>query len=258
MTPEPGSTVGVGMPIRVTLDHKLTTVDAKAAFEKSTTVTVDRAAVTGGWRWLTDDVAMYRPQNYWPGHATVTVTTALKGVKFNRGLWGRDTTSSSFQTGAAMVSYVDMRTDQLTVTRDGVKVRVIPITTGKPGFETRSGVKVIMDKELTRIMDASTGGTLKTDPEYYRIEVQYAMRLTYSGEFLHAAPWSVAHQGHTNVSHGCTGMSTTNAKWLYQNSAIGDVVIYSGNNRSIESGNGITVWNVGWKTWKGYAAATAA
>ena len=26
------------------------------------------------------------------------------------------------------------------------------------------------------------------------------MRLTYSGEFLHAAPWSVASQGHANVS----------------------------------------------------------
>ena len=41
------------------------------------------------------------------------------------------------------------------------------------------------------------------------------MRLTYSGEFLHAAPWSVGSQGYANVSHGCTGMSTANAQWLY-------------------------------------------
>ena len=41
------------------------------------------------------------------------------------------------------------------------------------------------------------------------------MRETNSGEFLHAAPWSVGSQGNANVSHGCTGMSTANAQWLY-------------------------------------------
>jgi lipoprotein-anchoring transpeptidase ErfK/SrfK len=252
-SPRDGGTVGIGMPIRVSLDHKLTTDEAKAAFEKVATVTVDNLPVNGGWRWLTDDVALYRPEKYWPGHATVTLTTAFKGVKFAKGLWGKDASSTSFTTGAAMVSYVDMNTDMLTVTQDGKKIRTIPITTGKPGFETRSGVKVVMDKEPTRIMDASTGGTLKNDPEYYRLEVQYAMRLTYSGEFLHAAPWSVAHQGKTNVSHGCTGMSTSNAAWLYNHTNIGDVVIYTGNNRKLESGNGITVWNASWKTWKQYS-----
>jgi lipoprotein-anchoring transpeptidase ErfK/SrfK len=255
VSPRDGGTVGVGMPIRVTLDHQLSGDRPKAAFEKAARVTVDGDPVVGGWRWLTDDVAVFRPQTYWPGHATITLTTSLKGVKFSQSLWGRDSTSTTFQTGTAMVSFVDMKTDMLTVTADGKTVRTIPITTGKPGFETRSGIKVIMDKELTRIMDASTGGTLKTDPEYYRLEVQYAMRLTYSGEFLHAAPWSVAHQGHSNVSHGCTGMSTSNAEWLYNHSSIGDVVVYTGSNRSMESGNGIAVWNASWKTWKGYSKA---
>lgn len=256
VSPTDGDTVGIGMPLRVTLDHKLTGDKAKAAFERAASVTVDGLPVTGGWRWMTDDVAVYRPQTYWPGHSTVTLTTALKGVRFSSSLWGRETTSTSFQTGTAMVSYVDMRTDQLTVTADGKTIRTIPITTGKPGFETRSGVKVIMDKELTRIMDAATGGTLKTDPEYYRLEVKYAMRLTYSGEFLHAAPWSVAHQGHSNVSHGCTGMSTSNAEWLYNHSSIGDVVVYTGSSRTMESGNGITVWNSSWSTWKNYSKLT--
>ena len=54
------------------------------------------------------------------------------------------------------------------------------------------------------------------------------MRVTYSGEFVHAAPWSVASQGHENVSHGCTGMSTANADWLYHMTNVGDVVQYTG------------------------------
>jgi lipoprotein-anchoring transpeptidase ErfK/SrfK len=253
--PSQGSIVGVGMPLTVTFDHRLSTAGAKAAFENATTVTADDSEVSGGWRWLSDHLAVYRPETYWPGHATIAVRSRLTGVRFSSTLWGGANPTTTFSTTAAMVSYVDMKTDQLTVTQDGRTIRTIPITTGKPGFETRSGVKVIENKELSRIMDASTGGTLKTDPEYYRLEVKYAMRLTDSGEFLHAAPWSVAHQGHTNVSHGCTGMSTANAAWLYGVSHIGDVVVYTGSTRPMNLGNGITAWNVPWDSWATYGAS---
>ena len=257
VSPKDGAQVGVGMPITVNLDRKMSNVGAKTAFEKNVSVAVNGEPAVGGWRWLTDRVAVYRPESYWPGNATVTVTTGFKGVKFLTGLWGEKTTTTTFRTGPAMVSYVDMQTDMMRVTKDGKLVRSIPITTGKTGFETRSGVKVIMNKERTRIMDAATGGTAKTDPEYYRLEVEYAMRLTWSGEFLHAAPWSVAHQGHENVSHGCTGMSTANAAWLYANSEIGDVVVYTGHDKPIESGNGITVWNTTWAKWQTYSVLSA-
>lgn len=253
VTPEAGTTVGIGMPLRVNLDHKLSHDAAKAAFESNAVVTVDGTPVSGGWRWLTDQVLEYRPEVYWPGHAEVTLTTNLKGVKLMSGLWGESNASVTFRTGAAVISYVDMTTDQMKVTRDGKTVRTIPITTGKPGFETRSGIKVILGKERTRIMDAATGGTDTEDPEYYRLEVEYAMRLTYSGEFLHAAPWSVSHQGRSNVSHGCTGMSTSNAAWLYANSTIGDVVVYSPGHRVMETSNGIGIWNVSWTRWQQYS-----
>ena len=61
------------------------------------------------------------------------------------------------------------------------------------------------------------------------------MRVTYSGEFVHAAPWSVAGQGHANVSHGCTGMSTANADWLYHMTNVGDVVQYTGTDKPMTS-----------------------
>jgi len=258
-TASPGSTqvVGVGMPMRVDLDHKISNPGQRAAVERHLAVTANGQPVVGGWRWQTDDVLVYRPKVFWPGNATIALTASFKGVRFSSSLWGEKEVVSTFRTGPAMVSYVDMRTDQLRVTKDGTTIRTIPITTGKPGFETRSGIKVIMSKERTRIMDAATGGTAKTDPEYYRLEVEYAMRITNSGEFLHAAPWSVAHQGHSNVSHGCTGMSTGNAAWLYANSRPGDVVIYTGNSRTIEGGNGITVWNVSWSRWQKYSALSA-
>jgi hypothetical protein len=106
-----------------------------------------------------------------------------------------------------------------------------------------------VSKERTRIMDAATGGTDPADPEYYRLEVEYAMRITYSGEFLHAAPWSVGSQGYANVSHGCIGMSTSNAQWLFDQATIGDIVEITGTSVPQNLGNGITVWTQTWDEW---------
>ena len=257
MSPKADATVGVGLPIKLQLGTKLKADAAKRALEKHLEVTVDGGPVVGSWNWLTDDVLEYRPQTYWPGNADVTVAANLKGVKLTKSLWGETNRTVTFHTGPAMISYVDMLSHKLKVTKDGKTIRVIPITTGKTGFETRSGVKVIMMKERTRLMDASTGGTDTTDPEYYRLTVEYAMRLTWTGEFLHAAPWSVGSQGRANVSHGCTGMSTSNAAWLYANSTVGDVVVYTGNDKLMEPRNGIGIWNISWKTWQKGSALDA-
>ena len=94
-------------------------------------------------------------------------------------------------------------------------------------------------------MNSETVGVGQDDPEFYDIDdVQYAMRLTYSGEFIHAAPWSVGSQGYANVSHGCTGMSTANAGWLYNMTQRGDVVEYTGTDRWMTLENGYGDWNL--------------
>src|SRR5690606_35410431 len=99
-------------------------------------------------------------------------------------------------------------------------------------------------------MDAATTGVDSADPDYYNLKgVKYALRVTNSGEFLHAAPWSTAHQGRANVSHGCVGMSTADAAWLFQRSKRGDVVRYIGSPRRLEPGNGWTDWNRSWSEW---------
>ena len=153
-----------------------------------------------------------------------------------------------------MVSTVDVTAHKMTVTRNGKVLRVIPITTGKADFLTRGGIKVIMNKERYRVMDSTTVDIPADSPDAYRLKVEYALRLTYSGEFVHAAPWSVAHQGHENVSHGCTGMSMANAAWFYSLSHVGDVVKYVHSTRSLEMGNGYTDWNYSWSSWEAGSA----
>ena len=127
---------------------------------------------------------------------------------------------------------------------NGTLARTIPITTGKPGFTTRSGVKVIVEKFRHKRMNSETIGINPNSAQGYDLDdVEYAMRVTYTGEFLHAAPWSVAEQGSSNVSHGCTGMSTANAAWLYGVSKPGDVVDYTGTDRPMTLDNGFGDWN---------------
>jgi len=115
---------------------------------------------------------------------------------------------------------------------------------------------VVLSKEEDKVMDAATIGIDEDDPEYYRLDVKYAVRVTWSGEFLHAAPWSVGSQGSTNVSHGCVGMSTEDAAWFFQLSQRGDIVNVVGSERKLEPGNGFTDWNVPWREWVTGSALT--
>jgi lipoprotein-anchoring transpeptidase ErfK/SrfK len=245
VSPRQDATVGVGMPISVTFDRE---IKNRAEVENALTVYTP-TPIEGAWSWSSPTQVQFRPKDYWPANIEVTVDLSLKGVEAAKRVYGERNTSTTFSIGPRMITQVDAQSHTAKVFRDGERVRVMPITTGKEGFETRSGVKVIVSKERTRLMDAATGGTDPSDPEYYSLEVEYAMRVTYSGEFLHAAPWSVGSQGYANVSHGCVGMSTANAQWLYDLSNIGDVVEVTGTGSTQNLGNGITVWNEDWQQW---------
>ena len=156
-----------------------------------------------------------------------------------------------FHVGSANIYKVNARTHQMQVFSDGRLLRTIPITTGEqPKFTTRSGTKVIIEKYRHKRMNSETIGIDPNSADGYDLDdVEYAMRVTYSGEFVHSAPWSVGDQGYANVSHGCTGMSTSNAGWLYSMSKRGDVVEYTGTDRQMEFTNGYGDWNESFATY---------
>lgn len=250
--PKDGWTVGVGMPVIVHFDAE---VQDRAAVEKRLLVTSSPEA-EGAWRWLSDKEAQWRPRHYWKPGTKVTVEADLSGIEVAPDIWGVKAEPANFTVGSAMVSTVDISKHTMTVTKDGAVLKTIPITTGKKGFATRNGTKVIISRETSHQMDAATTGIKPGDPEYYNLNVKYAMRLTWTGEFIHAAPWSVGSQGRANVSHGCTGMSTADAKWLMDNSKVGDVVHFVNGSRALEQDNGWTAWNTTFDEWaKGSALA---
>jgi len=246
VSPRDGGTVGVGMPVIVRFD--LPVVD-KASFEKNMHVTTTPAQA-GSWYWLSSKEAHWRPATYWQPGTKVKVDAQLNGVPAGGGRWGQMSRTSDFTIGRSVIAKVDLKKHQMKVLINGKLARTIPVTGGQPGFITRSGVKVIMDKVTDITMRAETIGLKKGDVGYYSdTPVKWALRVTNSGEFLHSAPWSVKDQGRRNVSHGCTGMSDANGEWVYKNMVIGDVVETTGTDRPMTMGNGYADWNLSRVKW---------
>jgi lipoprotein-anchoring transpeptidase ErfK/SrfK len=240
IAPLNGETVGVGMPVIVTFDVPVTD---RASIEKHLQVT-SAPAQRGSWHWISSTEVHWRPATYWKAGSQVTVSADINSVPAGNGIYGQLDRQIQFSVGAAHIYKVDAKTDEMHVYSNGRLLRTVPVTTGKPGFVTRSGTKIIIEKDRHKRMNSETIGIDPNGPNGYNIgDVEFAMRLTYTGEFLHAAPWSVADQGHANVSHGCTGMSTSNAAWLYHMSRRGDVVETTGTTRQMTLTNGYGDWN---------------
>ncbi len=251
VAPLQDETVGIGMPVIVTFDVPVTD---KASIEKHMAVT-STPRQQGSWHWISDTEAHWRPKAYWRAGSDVSVDVDINSIPAGGGIYGQESRHVDFHIGDAHVYKVNAQTDQMQVFSNGKLLRTVPITTGKAGFTTRSGTKVIIEKFAKKRMNSETVGIGKNNPEYYDIDdVRYAMRVTYSGEFLHAAPWSVSSQGHANVSHGCTGMSTADAQWLYNMSRRGDVVEYTGTDRPMTLTNGYGDWN---ESFADYSAGSA-
>jgi lipoprotein-anchoring transpeptidase ErfK/SrfK len=246
IAPLDGQTVGVGMPVIVRFDVPVTN---RASIEQHLHV-VSQPAQRGSWHWLSATEVHWRPASYWKAGSTVTVNADINSVPAGNGIFGQLDRSIKFHVGDAHIYKVNVKTDQMQVFSNGKLLRTLPVTTGQqPDYTTRSGTKVIIEKFPTKDMNSETVGI--TGADAYNIKgVQWAMRVTYSGEFVHAAPWSVASQGHANVSHGCTGLSTANADWLYHLSNVGDVVEYTGTDKPMTFDNGYGDWNESFKTYQ--------
>lgn len=247
VAPLADETVGVGMPVIVSFDLP---VADKATFERHMEVT-STPSQPGSWHWMSDTEAHWRPKSYWKPGTDVHVDVDINSVAAGNGIYGQESRELDFHVGDAHIYRVNAQTHQMKVFSNGKLLRTLPITTGKPGFTTRSGVKVIIEKFDSKRMNSETVGIPAGSADSYDIDnVQWAMRVTYSGEFIHAAPWSVGSQGYANVSHGCTGLSTENAGWLYAMSRRGDVVEYTGTDRPMTLTNGYGDWNASFQQYR--------
>ncbi|MFF9910881.1 Ig-like domain-containing protein [Streptomyces sp. NPDC013457] len=255
--PEAGK-YGVGQPITADLSLPVKDRKARAVVERALKVR-STPAVEGSWHWVDDRKLHFRPKEYWPAGAAITATANLAGVKVGDKLYGGDSKPLELTIGDRIEAVADAGTFSMTVRRNGEVIKTMPVTTGKPGFSTRNGIKVILGKEYFVRMRGTSVGIAEGSSESYDLPVYYATRVTWSGEYVHAAPWSVGSQGFANVSHGCVGMSTGNAAWFFETVRPGDIVqtVNSIGDTMDPFGNGFGDWNLPWDKWREGSALVA-
>ncbi|MEV4802459.1 Ig-like domain-containing protein [Nonomuraea sp. NPDC049421] len=246
ITPLPGETVGVGMPIIIDFD---TPVSDRAAVEEALEVRTS-TPVEGAWRWLGDTRVAYRPRRFWTPRQQVTVTAHLAGVRAGDGLYGATDTTFAFTVGRRQTSTIDARTHQMVVTRDGRVAQRMAISAGMATtveYTTTSGWHLTMDKGNPVRMISP--GREEGDPGYYDLMIDHAVRISDSGEYVHAKD-NVWAQGRANVSHGCVNARPDQAAWFYATSLRGDPVLITGTDRPLEWHNGWGYWQLPWEKWR--------
>jgi lipoprotein-anchoring transpeptidase ErfK/SrfK len=254
--PLDGSVVGVALPIRVYFDRAVPE-DKRAEVERHLQVT-SSAPTDGSWNWLTADEVHFRPSTYWPANTDVALHENLYGVDLGNGIWGEQDRTVSFHVGDKHVSVADAAAHTLQVFDGDQLVQTFAMSAGKSSTPTHNGIHVVTEMDRHIVMDSSTFGLAVDAPGGYRADVEWAVRISNNGEFVHAAPWSVGDQGYDNVSHGCINLSTSHASWFFQFSQPGDPVeVKNSVGPTLDASDGdIYDWAIPWDQWKAGSALT--
>jgi lipoprotein-anchoring transpeptidase ErfK/SrfK len=247
-----GGTYGMGQPVIVAFGHS---VKNKAAAEKAITIETS-PSVEGKFHWISSSIVHWRPAKYWKKGTTIKVSVDAFGVDLGNGVYGPTKKDTHFTIGRSLLAVTDNKTHRTKVYIDGKMVRNMASSTGRGGytkgkdgqsihFWTQDGPHVVLSKEKTHSMSsASYGLTDPKNPYYYAPEiVNLCTRISYSGEFLHAAPWNHS-LGVANISHGCVNLSTTDAQWVYDNFIVGDVVDVKNSPKHLPLTDGLGDWTV--------------
>lgn len=232
-----GQTYGVGMPIILYFNHKITD---KAAVERALQVAASRPVI-GAWYWdprcnMAASCAYFRPRDYWPAGTTVSLTGHLDGVEGAPGVYGTYTLTQTFKIGQSVIAVGSTRTHKTQVYVNGKLAYNWDISTGKPGDDTPNGSYLTISKH----------NPVRMIGPGYNLLVPWSVRFTFTGDYYHDAWWSVAQQGVVNVSHGCVNLSPAHAHTYYNLAVPGDPITITGSPAAGTWDNGWTEWFLSW------------
>jgi lipoprotein-anchoring transpeptidase ErfK/SrfK len=227
-----GLTYGVGMPVILQFDKPITD---KKAVEESLHLWASKR-VDGAWYWDNSSTLYFRPRAYWPQHTKVRFVGHLNGVEGAPGVFGVHTVTQDFEIGESLIAVASASAHQVHIYKDKRLWATWPISTGRPGKDTPNGSYLTIEKQNPAHMVGAD----------YDIMVPWSVLFTWSGNFMHAAPWSVGSQGYANVSHGCVNLSPEHAQTYYELSVPGDPVTVTGSPVAGAWGDGWTVWFLSW------------
>jgi lipoprotein-anchoring transpeptidase ErfK/SrfK len=256
--PQSGLTVGVGQPIVLTLSHPVTDPAARARLLTHLQLATSVPTEVGAY-WFSPTELHLRPRAYWQTGEKVSLAASLAGWDAGGGSWGSGSPSVTFTIGDARISTVDLASHQMTVTDNGATVATYPVSAGSDQYPTMNGTHIVLDRESQVRMVSSTIGIPVNSPGGYDETVYWDVHISDSGEYVHAAPWSVGAQGNTNVSHGCVNLSPANAEQFMNLSRVGDVVMVVNGIRPAAPGDhGVMDWGTPWSSFTPVVVGTLA
>lgn len=205
----------------------------------------------GAWHWFSGNHLEYRPKEFWQPGTVIDVRIALGGLPLGGDLYGeQDITGTIHIDSDARIVEVDNESKTMTAKKNGETVKSMPISLGKPSTPSYSGTMIVMEKLAETVFDTTNepGCNGEEDGDNcYITDIQWAQRLTWSGQFIHSAPWSVGDQGVRNVSHGCVNASAADSEWIFNFTKIGDPVIVTGTEQHLPYGDGFTAFDLSWE-----------
>jgi lipoprotein-anchoring transpeptidase ErfK/SrfK len=228
-------TYGVGMPIMINFSQE---VDPRfrAGIERAINIKSSKPVV-GAWYWDGGQTLDFRTRNYWPQYTKVSFDAHFNGAQIAPGVFGVANLSQSFTIGKSLIGVTSTRTHQTRVYWGHKLYATWPDSSGMPGDDTANGTYLTIEK----------GNPVKmSGPGYKNVPVYWSVRFTWSGNYYHSAPWSLAEQGFTNVSHGCVNLSPEHAEWWYVRSDPGDPITITGSPVAGRWDDGYTEWFLTW------------
>jgi len=254
-----GATYGVGIVPIVHWDEPITD---KAAAVKTLTIN-STPHVSGAWYWSDDQNVAFRPEQYWPAHTKVSIAVKDYGKKVSRGLYGQSDISTSFKIGDKHVTQAydnAPKVDKVKVYFNDKLVKTYNTSMGEHGgvtvngkyisYYTMSGTYTVIAHENPARMNSASYGLPVADGGYDEL-IPWSTKISTDGIYLHELDNTAWDQNHGyDVSHGCLNLPLGPAKWFFQHSLIGDVVVVHGTkgapNIAYWQGG---AWSVPWSTW---------
>jgi len=231
---------GVGIPIMIDFNTPVAP-RFRANVERAIEIKSSKPVV-GSWMWDTQCGSAvvclnFRTRQYWPQNTKVSFNAHFNGVEVAPGVFGTANLSQSFRIGASLIGLTSTKTHQTRIYWHNKLYAKWPDSTGMPGDDTADGTYLTIEK---------ANPVLMSGPGYKNVPVYWSVRFTWSGNYYHAAPWSLFEQGFTNVSHGCVNLSPENAQWWYERSNPGDPITITGSPIAGSWDDGYTEWFLTW------------
>ena len=157
-----------------------------------------------------------------PNSLRVEAKDAAKNVLAGKGLQFNTPLKTQAYSAVTPVNFkklivVNLTSKKMWAYQDGKVVKTFLVSAGKPSTPTPTGEFHIWTKLTKQTM---------VGPGYVQPDVPWVNYFDHSGDAIHGVYWRPSSVfGHVNTSHGCVGISLSDAQWMFNWAPVGTTVV---------------------------------